>query len=521
MLSKYTVNSMRRAKLLNPLHARSLIVTRKKWAESGTEAAPTVDLGEDDKEPGFLSMVNTNFEKAAKYTNVHEQLLHVIKTPNQTIRFNIPLQRDDGSLEMLKCYRVHHSHHKLPVKGGTRYADNISAQEVRALAGLMTFKLAAAGIPFGGAKGGIKLNPRNYSEGELERITRRYAVELAKKKFIGASIDCLGPDMGTGEQVMTWIKDTYSTIYGDYDINSDAVCTGKYISHGGIHGRVESTGLGVYYSIREMLDDADFCKKAGVTKGIEGKTYVVQGFGNVGSWVSKFLEKDGAKLVGVVEWDGAIADEEGIDVEKLIQWQQDNGTIKNYPHAKESNTEDPQSFMEKKCDILIPAAVELSVHRHNAGKLNCKIIAEGANGPTTVLGEEICEQKGIVNIPDLIANVGGVTVSYFEWLKNLQHVSAGKLTRRWEEKSKKDLYKLVTGKDYESIKHELPEERRHKLKGARELDIVYSGLDEIMSVSINQTWQVALEKNTSMRNAGLCYAIEEVAHIYEEAGLVF
>lgn len=500
-----------------PLRTMAIPAT-KKWDKIGTTTLESIDSLKE--EPRFLEMVKMHYDKAAKFTNVSEDLLSFIKECNTMVRFNIPLQRDDGSLEMLTCYRAQHSHHKLPVKGGTRFADNVSISEVEALAALMTFKLAAASIPYGGAKGGIRMNPRNYSEAEMERATRRYTLELAKKGFIGASIDVPGPDMGTNEQIMTWMKDTYTTIYGEKDINAEGCVTGKFLRHGGIQGRPESTGLGVYYGLREMLNRDDFCKKAKLEKGIDGKTFNIQGFGAVGSWAARFLVKDGAKITTIVEWDCAIHKEEGFDVDDVVEWKESQGTLKTYPHSDIIEVENPAKFLEYECDILIPAAVERSIHMHNAPKLNCKVIAEGANGPTTVWGEEICEKKGIVNIPDLILNVGGVTVSYFEWLKNLQHVSAGKLTRRWEEQSKKHLYEFIKGKKYdpENYKGKNPEE---KMRGASEIDIVYSGLEEIMSSSVNTHFNISLEKNTSMRIAGFSNAIEKVANCYKESGILF
>lgn len=225
---------------------------------------------------------------------------------------------DDGSVKTVTCYRAQHSTHVLPTKGGTRYADDINLQEVEALASLMTFKLAIADVPFGGAKGGVRINPRELSKGELERVTRRYTMELIKKGFIGASVDCLGPDMGTSEQVMTWIKDTYQNVKGHTDINSEGCCTGKHISQGGIAGRTESTGLGVYYAIREMLNTQTFIDKVGdSTKGIAGKTFTVQGFGNVGYWAAKFIQRDGGKICTVIERDAAVYKEDGLDIEDV------------------------------------------------------------------------------------------------------------------------------------------------------------------------------------------------------------
>jgi glutamate dehydrogenase (NAD(P)+) len=491
----------------------------KKWTQD-----PLINKTKEEDltavEPRFLEMVKMHFDKAAKYTKVSQDLLNVIKECNTVVRFNIPLQKDDGSLEVLTCYRAQHSHHKLPVKGGTRYADNVSISEVEALASLMTYKLACADIPFGGAKGGIRFNPRDYSQAEIERATRRYTLELAKKGFIGASIDVPGPDMGTNQQIMTWMKDTYTNIYGDRDINAEGCVTGKFIRHGGINGRNESTGLGVYYGIREMLNRADFCKKAKIEKGIAGKTFNIQGFGAVGSWAAHFLAKDGGKITTIVEWDCAIHNDSGFDVEDVIAWKKQHESLKDYPHRTKIETEQPSKFLELECDVLIPAAVERSIHKWNAKNINCRVIAEGANGPTTLWGEEICEKKGIVNIPDLILNGGGVTVSYFEWLKNLQHVSAGKLTRRWEEQSKRSLYSIIKGKKFDAAEHG-GDEHHEEFRGAKEIDIVYSGLEEIMSQSVNIHLDQALAMNSSMRIAGMADAINKVADTYKESGIIF
>lgn len=520
MLTKITTKSVKKT-LSTMVPSRAMAVSgRRQWDADPMATPKHGPVVDEQAEPRFLEMVKLHYDKAAKFTHVTPDLLKYIKECNTVVRFNIPLQRDDGSLEILTCYRAQHSHHKLPVKGGTRYADNVSISEVEALAALMTFKLAAADIPFGGAKGGIRMNPRNYSKGEIERATRRYTLELAKKGFIGASIDVPGPDMGTDQQVMTWMKDTYTSIYGDKDINAEGCVTGKFLRHGGIQGRPESTGLGVYYGIREMLNRADFCKKAKLEQGIEGKTFIIQGFGAVGGWAAKFLAKDGGKTTGIVEWDSAIYSKDGLDVEDVLRWKEEHGTLKNYPNADKVETTNPAKFMELECDVLIPAAVERSIHKFNAKNLKCRVIAEGANGPTTVWGEEICESKGIVNIPDLILNAGGVTVSYFEWLKNLQHVSAGKLTRRWEEQSKRHLYEFIKGKKFDKADHG-GSEGTNEFRGAKEIDIVYSGLEEIMSESVNTHFNIALEKNCSMRIAGFSASIDKVANAYKESGILF
>jgi glutamate dehydrogenase (NAD(P)+) len=263
------------------------------------------------------------------------------------IRFNIPLRRDDGRLETVTCYRAQHSTHKLPCKGGTRYSDHVDLQEVEALASLMTFKLAIADVPFGGGKGGIKINPRELSQAELERVTRKYTMELIKKGFIGAAVDCLGPDMGTNEQVMTWIKDTYMNVKGEQDINAEGCCTGKFIAQGGINGRNESTGLGVYYAIRELCSYKNFADKCGLPKGVKDRSFIVQGFGAVGYWAAKFLEKDGSKITTIIEYNSAIHNPEGFDVQAVKDYLTEHGTLKGAPGAVETEIADPNSFMLK------------------------------------------------------------------------------------------------------------------------------------------------------------------------------
>lgn len=284
-----------------------------------TSFGPKLD---EFQEPRFLEQVKLFFDKAAAKTDVPKEYLDLIKACNTVIRFNIPLRRDNGKVETVTCYRAQHSHHRLPVKGGTRYSPDIDLQETEALASLMTFKLSIADVPFGGAKGGIKIDPRKLSKGELERVTRRYTMELIKKGFIGPAIDCLGPDMGTNEQVMTWIKDTYVSVKGEQDINAEGCCTGKFISQGGIAGRTESTGLGVYYGLRELMKTESFYNKVGLSKGLEGKTFVMQGFGNVGYWAAKFFHGDKAKITTIIEYNSAIHNPDGFDpddVKKYLQ----------------------------------------------------------------------------------------------------------------------------------------------------------------------------------------------------------
>lgn len=258
------------------------------------------------------------FNRAAATTGISKDYLELIRSCDNVIRFTFPIRRDNGTIETVIAYRAQHKHHHLPVKGGTRYAPGMDLQETMALASLMTFKLAIADVPFGGAKGGVQIEPKDYSQNELEKITRRYAMELTKKGFLGPGIDCLGPDMGTNEQIMTWIKDTYVNMKGEKDINAEGCCTGKFINQGGIKGRAESTGLGVYYCAKELLNTDSFIKAAGLgRKGVQDKTFIMQGFGAVGYWAAKFFAKDGGKIVGVVEYNSAIYDADGLDVDDV------------------------------------------------------------------------------------------------------------------------------------------------------------------------------------------------------------
>jgi len=383
------------------------------------------------------------YAEAASQTGIEPQYLNLIRACQSVVRFNIPLRRDNGTLETITCYRAQHSTHKLPVKGGTRYSDHIDLQEVEALASLMTFKLAIADVPFGGAKGGVKIDPKKYSQAEIERVTRKYTMELIKKGFIGAQVDCLGPDMGTNEQTMTWIKDTYMNVKGEQDINAEGCCTGKFISQGGIAGRAESTGLGVYYAVRELLDTESFATRVNLSLGIKGKTFIVQGFGAVGYWASKFIEQDGGIITTVIEYNSAIHNPDGLDVQKVKDFMIEHGSLATYPDATEAIRENPQSFLLKSADCMIPAATEKSLHAGNAEHVQVKAIFEGANGPTTYAAEQIFTRRGIVAAPDMLVNGGGVTCSYFEWLKNLDHVAPGRLTKKYQEKSQIKLLELM------------------------------------------------------------------------------
>jgi len=384
-------------------------------------------------EPSFLEMVKLYYDEASSHIEIPPFYLNIIKQPIASVSFNFPVVMDNGKIKVLSAYRCEHSMHYLPTKGGTRFADHIDMQETEALATLMTLKLSVSNVPYGGAKGGVKIDPKKFSPTELDRITRRYTLELAKKNFIGAGIDVPGPDLGTNEHTMNTMKDTYETLYGGQkDVNSAACVTGKSVALGGIEGRTESTGLGVFYGIREVLNNESLCEQYDILPGLEGKTAVVQGLGNVGYFASKFLSESGVKIISVIEYNSAVYNEEGLDVEELKKYQLKNKTLADFPGATESSSDvtNIKEFMYKECDIFIPAALEREVNLDNAEFIKCKILAEAANGPTTVGASKILEAKNVLIIPDLVLNAGGVTCSYFEWLRNLEHKQLGLLIRR-------------------------------------------------------------------------------------------
>eukprot|EP00826_Nyctotherus_ovalis_P013180 TRINITY_DN13523_c0_g1_i9.p1 TRINITY_DN13523_c0_g1~~TRINITY_DN13523_c0_g1_i9.p1 ORF type:complete len:400 (-),score=154.76 TRINITY_DN13523_c0_g1_i9:131-1330(-) len=394
----------------------------------------------------------------------------------------------------------------MPCKGGVRYAPDVDVQEVQALASLMTFKMAVADIPFGGAKGGIRLDPRKYSKAELDRITRRYTIALAKKGIIGPAIDVPAPDMGTNAQTMAWMVDTYNTLYGTRDINSSALVTGKPLPLGGIDGRTEATGLGVFYGTRVLFENESFCKKYSLTKGIKGKSMIIQGLGNVGYWAAKFFFDAEAKVTGIVEYNSSIYDPKGLNPDDAFKHFRAKGSFAGYPNAAEvyPDANSGIEVMYKECDILIPAAKENVITKDNVDKIKCKVLAEAANGPTTFFAQQVFDKRGIPVIPDFALNSGGVTVSYFEWLKGLQHSKLGRVMKSWEQKSRKELLRLL-GKESPIAE-----------RGPEEKDIVYTALEEIMSETILEVYELSVKMNLSMRIAGFVKAINKVVKCYEE-----
>lgn len=463
----------------------------------------------------FFESVTQSFDKASVFTKWESGILEQIKACNAVYRMKFPVKRNDGSIEVIEAYRVQHSHHKLPCKGGIRFAAEVNQDEVMALASLMTFKCAIVNVPFGGGKGGIKINPKNYSAYELEKITRRYTAELIKKNFIGPGIDVPAPDYGTGEREMAWILDTYAAMKPG-EIDAAGCVTGKPVTQGGVRGRKEATGLGVFYGVREICNMKDQMDKLGLTTGVKGKRVVVQGLGNVGYHAAKFFREGGAIVTCIAEHDCAVYCETGLNEEELWLFKQKTGSIINFPGTTTlSNT---LEALEVDCDILIPAALENVINKDNAPKVKAKIIGEAANGPLTPEADEIFTQKGVLVVPDMYLNAGGVTVSYFEWLKNLSHVRYGRLEKRFTENLNKHILNQIeelTGKKVGDI------EKKFIEHGPDEVDLVYSGLEETMITATNEIMDV-WKKNPNipdMRTAAYVVAINKVGTSYAELGI--
>ncbi|MCK4856854.1 MAG: Glu/Leu/Phe/Val dehydrogenase [candidate division Zixibacteria bacterium] len=463
----------------------------------------------------FFESVTTFFDRAAALTDHPIGLLNQIKYCDSCYWFKFPLRNDDGSIEMIQGFRVEHSHHKLPVKGGTRYSEMVTEDEVKALAALMTYKCAVVDVPFGGAKGGIRIEPRRYTDIQLEKITRRYTVELAKKEFIGPGVDVPAPDYGTSSREMAWMLDTYVTL-NPAQLDAAACVTGKPIAQGGVHGRTEATGRGVYFSLVQAMSYTEDMKKLGLTPGVEGKKMVIQGLGNVGYHAAKFLQEAGAVIVAVAEYDGAVYLPKGLDIDAVQEHRRETGTILDFPGAK--NLAKNADALECECDVLIPAALEEQITAQNASRIKAKIICEAANGPIMAEAEEILKQKGIMIVPDIYANAGGVTVSYFEWLKNLSHVRFGRMSKRFEESSHKRVLAAVEKITGRSLSDK---EWQAAMHGADEADLVDSGLEETMYNAYNDIRETMLTtKNCpDLRTAAFLSAINKIAISYQQLGI--
>ena len=463
----------------------------------------------------FFDQVNTNFDRAAALTDHSAGLLSQIKEINNVIHFTFPIKRDTGEIEVLHAWRSEHSHHMLPTKGGIRYAKMVNEDEVMALAALMTYKCAIVDVPFGGAKGGVKISAHEYSERELERITRRFTFELFKKNFIGPGLDVPAPDFATGPREMGWIADTYATL-APHDINGLGCVTAKPIQQGGIQGRTEATGRGVFYALREVCSLGREMRPLDLSPGLEGKRVVVQGLGNVGYHAAKFLEEEGgAKIVGLIEYEGAISSPNGMKVEEVMAHRRETGSLLDFPGAQ--NLDQRDEGLELDCDILVPAALENAVTKDNAARIQAKIVAEAANGPVSAGASEHLHERGVMVVPDAFINAGGVTVSYFEWLKNLQHIRFGRMEKRFEEQAARQILNAIeqaTGTSFSDS------EINDFARGADEIDLVNSGLEETMIKAYNEIREIKQRHDgIDLRTASMVSAIDKIARVYKHRGL--
>jgi glutamate dehydrogenase (NAD(P)+) len=463
----------------------------------------------------FFQSVERSFDKAAKFTKFDPGILEQIKACNSVYQMRFPIKRDDGTIKVIEAYRVQHSQHKSPCKGGIRFSDEVNQDEVMALASLMTYKCAIVNVPFGGAKGGIKINPRQFSTYELEKITRRYTAELVKKNFIGPGIDVPAPDYGTGAREMAWIVDTYASLKPG-EIDAAGCVTGKPVTQGGVRGRTEATGLGVFFGIREVCNMPEVMNRLGLPLKIKDKTVVVQGLGNVGYHCAKFFREAGAKVIALAEYEGAIFNPAGLNEDEVFNHRKLTGSILNFPGAE--NLTLTTDALELECDILIPAALENVINKNNAEQIKAKIIGEAANGPCTPEADEIFIGKGILCVPDMYLNAGGVTVSYFEWLKNLSHVRYGRMEKRFTENLNTHILSQIeelTGKSVDDI------ERKFIMHGPEEQDLVHSGLEETMIAATREIMDIWHNNPEipDMRTAAYVNAINKVATSYSELGI--
>jgi len=462
----------------------------------------------------FFKQVEDYVEKASKYVKCRPDVLKQIRQNNSIVHINFPIKRDDGSVEVIEAWRSQHSQHRTPCKGGIRFAPIANEDEVKALAALMSYKCAIVEVPFGGAKGAVKIDPRKYSDAEMEKICRRLTHELHSKNFIGPGIDVPAPDYGSGAREMAWIADTYRSL-SHYDLNAHACVTGKPVTQGGIRGRTEATGLGVAYGVREACDKKELMEFAKLEMGLKGKSIAVQGFGNVGYHAALFLSQMDAKVIAVSEYEGMVINNEGLDIKALFEHRKKEGSLKGFPGSEFTEARDDVFSLE--CDILIPAALESQIRMDNYQVVKAKVIAEAANGPVTSMASDKLFEKGVLILPDVYLNAGGVTVSYFEWVKNLAHIRFGRIDKRFGNSGFQNVVSLIsefTGKDVsEDMKKKYSQE-------ANEGELVASGLEETMITAFDQIMETMNEHKFEfdLRTAAFINAIDKISLSYEEGG---
>ena len=461
----------------------------------------------------MFAQVNKYFDKAAAHLDLSPGLLAAIKACNSVYRMQFPLKRDDGSIEVINGWRAQHSTHRLPTKGGIRYAANVDEDEVSALAALMTYKCALVDVPFGGAKGAVRIDPEKYSVDELERVTRRFTYELFAKNLIGPGMDVPAPDMGTGPREMAWIMDTYSTL-APGQIDAQGCVTGKPVTQGGVRGRAASTGRGVAFALREAVCYPEDMKPLGLSTGVDGKRCIVQGLGNVGYHAAKFIEGYGGVVIALIEREGAIYSDKGLDIDKVVAHRKETGSILGFPGAKDIAR--GADALELECDVLVPAALENQVTDENVDRIKARIIVEGANGPVTADASEKLLARGVLLLPDIYTNAGGVTVSYFEWVKNLSHMRYGRMEKRFEERSNERLLQAV---EHLTGRHFTDEDRGKASEAAGEEELVNSGLEETMVAAYTELRIIQKQRNVDLRTAAFINAIGKVAMAYTQRGI--
>jgi len=463
----------------------------------------------------FRESVDFMVDRAIRAIKLEPDVAAAIKACNSVLQVKFPV-KIDGRIEVITGWRAVHSSHRLPVKGGIRFAPTIGQDEVEALAALMTYKCAIVDVPFGGAKGGLLIDPKKYTRDEMQLITRRFTLELVRKGFLNPATNVPAPDMGTGQREMAWMADTYKHLNPD-DINYIACVTGKPVEHGGIHGRTEATGRGVQYAIQEFFRHKELVKKIGLKGGLGKKRVIIQGFGNVGYHVAKFLsEEDDVKVIAIIDRSGAIIDEQGLPIEQLHEYKNKTGGLQGFREL--TFVEDGKKMLETDCDILIPAALEAQIDESNAHNIKARLIVEAANGPITYAANHILHERAVIILPDAYVNAGGVIVSYFEWIRNISHIRFGRLQRRYDENRGRQItqaLQVLTGAS-------IPSALEQKLTtGADELDLVRSGLEDSMRIAFQELKRVYTEMDevTDFRTAAYVIAIKKISRSYLDIGI--
>jgi len=466
-----------------------------------------------DKKPSFLENVNMMVNETLNHIDIDPNIAKILKTCRSVLQVKFPIKLK-GEIKIFHGWRAVHSNHRLPVKGGLRFANNVNQEEVEALASLMTFKCAVVDVPFGGAKGGLLIDPKKYDQESLEKITKKFARELIRRGYLSPARDVPAPDVGTSQREMGWILDAYKSLRPD-DINHMACVTGKSVDHGGIKGRLEATGKGVCEALKEFFRHPEEVQRAGVSKELSEQNIIIQGFGNVGLNSAKALFQNGAKIIGIAEKDGGIFNDKGINIVELEKYKLENHTILNFPTTKTiKNSGDLLSY---NCDILIPAALENVISLDNADSIKAKIICEAANGPITYRADQRLRENGKVIIPDIYANAGGVTVSYFEWIRNTSHIRMGRLNKRYEEHRGEAILKAIE----QVSPNKLPKDIINQLVyGANEEDIIASGLEDTMRLAFQEILEMKEKYNLdNYRMATYAIAIKKIEKSYLELGI--